>query len=61
MRDIEDDPDAETIQTYMARMTKAGVVRWDSNSFLNRGIYTCKEPIIFPQPHFQKEVILPEV
>ena len=22
MRDIEDDPEAETIQTYMARMTK---------------------------------------
>ena len=22
MRDIEDDPDAETIQNYMARMTK---------------------------------------
>ena len=27
----------------------------------DRGIYTSKESIIFPQPYFQKEVILPQV
>ena len=28
-------------------------------SFWGRGIYTSREPLIFPQPHFQKEEILP--
>ena len=40
-------------------LTQSGVYPVFGSSLEIRGIYTPKESIIFPQPYFQKEVILP--